>query len=160
VSIQSFKVHTTQDRTSQEGRLPDLLYSLVLFCGSRDLNGCAVTLSRARTCLCSFNFTIAWRRIRYQRVEQLCRSLRYQIDRAVENLLVCLRRLCKSAQLPHELQRRGANLCLRRRRFEVMKCFDISTHAVLLPPCLKSLRQSAFSVQPLCSLRLCGELWL
>src|SRR5215217_1492325 len=108
-------------------------------CRSRHLNGRAVTLSRARTRLCSFNFTIAWRRSRYQRIEQLYRSLRYLFDRTVESLLVGFRRFCKSAQLPHELNRRRANLFLGRRRFEVMKCFDISTHAVLLLPALEKL---------------------
>jgi hypothetical protein len=144
------------DRTSQEeglaparpiqatagaSPLPDSFYSVVPSCflWLRNIGG-AVTLSGTCTRLCCLNFTIAWRRSRYQRVEQLCRGLCYLFDRAVESLLVCLRRLCKSTQFPYELQRRSTNLFFGRRRFEVMKRFDISTHAVLLPPALKSLR--------------------
>src|SRR6185295_268728 len=60
-----------------------ILCAFVPFCGSSRMNRRAVTLSRARTCLCRFHFTIAWRRSRYQRVEQFCRRLRHLLDRAV-----------------------------------------------------------------------------
>src|ERR1041384_1534412 len=98
----------------------------------------AFLCTRAR--LGRFNITIARRRICNQRIEQLPRSLCHLLNSPIEHFFVRLRRLCKTAQLPNELQRRRTNFLLRCGRFEVMKRFDISTHAVLLPPSLKTLR--------------------
>ena len=58
----------------------------------------------------------------------MMRGMRNVIDRAIECVLVCFRRFGESAQLADELQRRRPNLVIRRRRTEVMKCFDGSTH--------------------------------
>ena len=50
------------------------------------------------------------------------------IDGTVESCLICLGRLRETAQLPNELKRRSANFIRRRRRTEVVKGFDGSTH--------------------------------
>lgn len=60
------------------------------------------------------------------------RGMRDFIDCVIERLFVCLRRFGESAQLPNELQRRRPDLVIRRRRTEVMKCFDGSAHKELL----------------------------
>ena len=93
-----------------------------------------------RACLRGFNVTIARRCIGHERIEQLTRSLCHLLYSPIEYFFVCLRRLCKPAQLTNKLQRRGTNFLLRCRRLKVMKRFDISTHAVLLPPLRKTLR--------------------
>ncbi len=71
------------------------------------------------------------RRVGDQRVDQLARDDRDAVDRAVERVLVRLRRLGGPAQLPHELQRRGANLLVGRRRIEVEQLLDVSAHIVV-----------------------------
>ena len=50
------------------------------------------------------------------------------IDGTIESCLVCLGRFREPAQLADELKRRSANLVVRRRWTEVMKCFDGSAH--------------------------------
>jgi hypothetical protein len=50
------------------------------------------------------------------------------IDGTIESCLVCLRRFRETAQFPDELKRRSANFIRRRRRTEIMKCFDGSAH--------------------------------
>ena len=59
-------------------------------------------------------------------------GMRNVIDRAIERVLVGFRRFGESAQLPNELQRRRANLVVRRRRRKIMQCFDGSAHEELL----------------------------
>src|SRR6478752_833147 len=54
-----------------------------------------------------------------QRGEQPPRRDRHFLDGAVERGLVGLRGPAEAGQLAHELQRRGADLVLRRRRFEI-----------------------------------------
>ena len=56
------------------------------------------------------------------------RDVRDFIDRAIEGVLIRLRRFRESGQLPNELKRRCANFIIRRRRSEVVKCFDGSAH--------------------------------
>jgi hypothetical protein len=60
-----------------------------------------------RSCLCSrgFDFAIARRRLRRQRLKQLFRDLGHALDRAVERLFVRFRRFGKSAELSNELKR-------------------------------------------------------
>jgi len=87
-----------------------------------------------------FSFTIPRRGVGHERIEQLACGLRHLLDGAIENFFVCFRRFRKAAELPNELQRRRADLFLRRRRFEVMKGSNISTHAVLLPTINQALR--------------------
>jgi hypothetical protein len=87
-----------------------------------------------------FSFTIPRRGVGHERIEQLACGLRHLLDGAIENFFVCFRRFRKAAELPNELQRRRADFFLRRRRFEVMKGFNISTHAVLLPTINQALR--------------------
>jgi len=54
------------------------------------------------------------------------------IDGSIESCLVCLGRFCETAQLADELKRRSANLVIRRRWTEVMKCFDGSAHVTTI----------------------------
>jgi len=54
------------------------------------------------------------------------------IDGSIESCLVCLGRFCETAQLADELKRRSANLVIRRRWTEVMKCFDCSAHVITI----------------------------
>jgi hypothetical protein len=51
------------------------------------------------------------------------------VDRPLEELLVRLRRLVHPAQLPDELERRGADLVRGRRRREIGECSNVSAHA-------------------------------
>ena len=62
-------------------------------------------LRRSRLCLRGFDFAIARRRLRRQRLKQLFRSLRHALDRAVERLFVRFRWFGEAAQFPHKLQR-------------------------------------------------------
>jgi hypothetical protein len=52
------------------------------------------------------------------------------IDSAIESRLIYLGRLRETAQLPDKLKRGCANFIRRRRRTEVVKCFDGSTHKI------------------------------
>src|SRR5947207_15530866 len=96
-------------------------------------------LRRSRAGFACLDFSIARRSVRNQRVEQLVRGLRDLLYCTIENRLVRLRGLRKTTEFAHKLQRRRANLFVGRRWFEVMKCFDISTHAVITYriPCSK-----------------------
>jgi hypothetical protein len=55
-------------------------------------------------------------------------DMRNFVHRSIECLFVRLRRFGKTAQLSNKLERRRANFIIGRRRTEVMKCFDGSTH--------------------------------
>jgi hypothetical protein len=58
----------------------------------------------------------------------MLRGVRDIIDGTIESCLVCLGRVRETAHLADELKRRSANLVVRRRWTEVMKCFDGSAH--------------------------------
>src|SRR5262245_30578950 len=73
-------------------------------------------------------FPVTRRGGRHKRVDQPSRNSRDIIHRAVERHLVCLRRLRESRQLTDELNRRGANLLVSRRRIKVEERFDVSAH--------------------------------
>src|SRR5436190_14145122 len=75
---------------------------------------------------------VARRRRRDQRVDQLSRCFGHCIDGAVEGLLVGLRRAVEATELAHELQRRSANLLVRRRRLEVVEVTDVAAHGTPL----------------------------
>ena len=60
------------------------------------------------------------------------RGVRDFIDRVVERFLVRFRGLRETAQLSNRLQRRRPDLVVRRRRTEVMECFNGSAHKKLL----------------------------
>ena len=65
-----------------------------------------------------------------QRVQQVRGGVRDLVDRAVERLLVGLRRLREAADLADVLQRGGADLVLGRRRLEVVERADVAAHAI------------------------------
>ena len=59
-------------------------------------------------------------------------------DRRREGGLVRLRGLGEAADLPHELQRRGAHLAVGDRRLEIEQGLDVSAHAASLAQCYPS----------------------
>ena len=75
----------------------------------------------------SFDFAIARRRGRDERIQQFVRRLGHLFNRAIERFLVGFRRLGEPAELPDKLQRRRMDLFISRGRFEVVQRFDIST---------------------------------
>jgi hypothetical protein len=83
---------------------------------------------RSRASFHRFGYAIARRRVGHERIEQMLRGVRDIIDGTIESCLVCLGRFRETAQLADELKRRSANLVVRRRWTEVMKCFDGSAH--------------------------------
>ena len=83
---------------------------------------------RSRACFHRFGYAIARRRVGHERIEQMLRRVSDIIDGPIESCLVRLGRFYETAQLADELKRRSANLVIRRRWTEVMKCFDGSTH--------------------------------
>ena len=62
------------------------------------------------------------------------RRLRHLFDCRVEGNLVGLRGPGKAAELPYELQRRGADFFLCRWRFEIVQGLNISTHGICCEP--------------------------
>jgi hypothetical protein len=90
------------------------------------------TFRRSRACFHRFDYAIAWRRVGHKRIEQMLRSVSDIIDGTIKSCLVCLGRLCETAQLPDELKRRSANFIRRRRWTEVVKCFDRSAHVGII----------------------------
>jgi hypothetical protein len=61
-------------------------------------------------------------------------GLRHLFHGAIESDFVCLGGLCEAAQLSDELQRRRTDFFVRRRRFEIVQGFNVSTHNVGSPP--------------------------
>jgi len=103
------------------------IFSIMIMTGRDGLRR-TETLRRSRACFQRFDFAIAWRCGGHKRIEQMLRGVSDIIDRTIESCLVCLGRFRETAQLADELKRRSANLVVRRRWTEVMKCFDGSAH--------------------------------
>ena len=80
----------------------------------RDGLGCPISLRRSRFRLQRFRFAIPRRRIGDQRFKKMMRGMGHVIHRAIECFFVCARWLCKSGKLPNKLERRSANLVIRR----------------------------------------------
>src|SRR5262245_66176569 len=74
------------------------------------------------------DFAIAWRTRGLKRRQQPARCLRHIIDGSIERGLVGLRGLREAAQLAHELECRGMNLVLGRRRLEVEQRANVASH--------------------------------
>jgi hypothetical protein len=75
--------------------------------------------ARVSACLLRFDPAIARWGGRGQRIDQRARDRRHVLDRPSKSRGVGLRRLVEAAQLPHELQRRRADLLVRRRGLKV-----------------------------------------
>jgi hypothetical protein len=120
-------------------------------------------------------FPIPRRRIRFERMQKPRGRLGNFIHSSLECDFVCLGRLAKAADFPHELQRSIPNLFHRHGRFKVEQNFDIPAHrhhlnsfCSGLPASWKRLRPSckdAFSLKtssklndPINRLRLRAEL--
>src|SRR4051812_6368743 len=84
--------------------------------------------ARALPRLLGLHLTIARRRMRVQRGQQFSRYLGDFVDRALEGCGVLAGGLVESRQLAHELQRRGADLILRRRRLEIEQRLNVTAH--------------------------------
>src|SRR5215211_2489746 len=67
-----------------------------------------------------------------ERVEEPAGGVRDLLDGAVEGGGVCPRRRVEARELAHELQRRGADLVLGRRRLEIEQRTDLAAHRVFL----------------------------
>src|ERR1700730_10608264 len=61
-------------------------------------------------------------------MEQMMRDVSDLINCAIESLFVRFGRFGEATQFPNELERRRADFFLGRRRREVVKGFDVSTH--------------------------------
>jgi hypothetical protein len=85
-------------------------------------------LRGSRACFLRFDCAIARRPVGHERIEQMVCGVSDIIDGTIESGLVYLGRFRETAQLADELKRRSANLVVRRRWTEVMKCFDGSAH--------------------------------
>jgi hypothetical protein len=83
---------------------------------------------RAELCFSGFLFSVSGRRVCGQRVQKVAGSGLYFLDRPQKSRFIGLRRTVESADLPHELARRGANLIVGHRRFKIEQGFDASTH--------------------------------
>jgi hypothetical protein len=83
---------------------------------------------RSRARFHRFRYAITRPRVGHKRIEQMLCGVSDIIDGPIESCLVCLGRFRETAQLADELKRRRANLIVRRRWTEVMKCFDGSAH--------------------------------
>src|SRR5690349_5466762 len=75
-----------------------------------------------------FDGAITRRCVADKRLEQMVCGVSDIINGAIESCLVGPGWFCEATQLPDELKRRSANFIVRRRRTEVMKCFDSSAH--------------------------------
>jgi len=93
-----------------------------------DRLGYSVPLRRSRFRLQHFGFAVPRRRIRDERFKKMMRGMGYVIDRAIECFFVCARWLCKSGKLPNKLERRSANLVIRRWWRKIMQGLDSSAH--------------------------------
>src|SRR5262249_12061636 len=85
------------------------------------------------------HFTIAWRRIRFERTNQALGGGGHVLDRLIEGHFVRDRGTGRAAQLSYELQRRRTNLIVGRGRLEVREGFDVSAHEACLLPVTSSL---------------------
>src|SRR5262249_32745024 len=97
--------------------------------------GLSLPKPQARALLRLFgpDLTVARRRGRMQRGQQPPRRIGDFRNRAVECGLIGLRGLVEAGKLAHELQRRGMDLILRRRRLEIEQRLDVAAHERL--PC-------------------------
>jgi len=88
----------------------------------------AEPLGRPRLGPRRFDRTVARRRGGDQGIQQFAGGLRHLRHRPVEGLLIGFRGARTAAELAHELQRRGADLRLGRRRGEIVQRLDGPAH--------------------------------
>src|SRR5690242_10119147 len=86
------------------------------------------SLLRALAGLARFLLAVARRGVNLERVDESARDRRHVVDRLVEGRFVGLRRLGRSAELAHELKRRGADLVVGGGGFEIRESFDVAAH--------------------------------
>ena len=102
----------------------------------------------ARACFHCLDCAIARRRVGHERIEQMLCGVSDIIDGPIEGRLVCLGRLRETAQLPDELKRRSANLVVRCRWTEVMKCLNGSAHVEMINNLEQRSTTSCFTPSP------------
>jgi hypothetical protein len=111
---------------------------------ARCVLGGRVALRAAGARLGRLGLAVLRRRGRHELVEQPRRRRRDRLDRAVERVLVGLRRLRGAADLAHVLQRGVVRLLAGRGRLEVVEGADVSAHALhAIPPRHERLRAVA-----------------
>src|SRR6516165_2686903 len=97
-------------------------------------------LARAGTGLLRLDLAVARRRARMQRREQRARRLGDLVHGAVEGRGIRLRRPVEAGELAHELQGRGADFLLGRRRLEVEQHLDVAAHGSSpVRPCRRTI---------------------
>ena len=94
----------------------------------RALRGGAVALLGPSPRLRGLDVAVARRRVRDEVVEQVRGDVRDLVDGAGEDGFVGLRRLRRAADLAHVLERRRADLVVRRARLEVVERSDVPAH--------------------------------
>ena len=82
----------------------------------RDGPGCSISLRRSRFRLQRFRLAIPRRRIGDKGFKKMMRDMGHVIYRAIKCFFVRARWLCKPGKLPNKLERRSANLIIRRWR--------------------------------------------
>src|SRR5262245_46650541 len=90
----------------------------------------AEACSRSGARPCGFDFAIARIGGRYQRCDQRLRRRGNFIDGTIESRLVGFRWTVEAAEFADKLQRRGADLFLGCRWFEIEQCLDASAHGL------------------------------
>src|ERR1051325_9456921 len=90
------------------------------------------SLERALLRFTHLDLAVAWRRAGLERMNQFVGGGRDFVDCFVERFFIQTRRLRRSTQLAHELQRRRAHFIVGCRRFKVGERLDVSAHAQVL----------------------------
>ena len=88
----------------------------------------AESSDRTRPCFSGLLLPILRRCRGFERSYKCARNSSYVIDSGSEGLFIDSSRPVEAANFSDELQRSRADLCLGRRRFEIMQDFDVSTH--------------------------------
>jgi hypothetical protein len=114
------------------------IFSIMVMAGREGLRR-TEAFRGSRACFHHFGYAIARRCVGHERIEQMLRGVRDIIDGTIESCLVCLGGVRETAQLADELKRRSANLVVRRRWTEVMKCFDGSAHVGTIGNCRSTI---------------------
>src|ERR1700733_8385433 len=101
---------------------------------ARAVPGSSESLPRAFAGLFGLDLAVARRRVGLQPGQQPAGAVGHLGDRAVERLGIGLRRRVEAGQFAHELQCRGMDLGMGRRRLKIEQRLDVAAHGSLLGP--------------------------
>ena len=116
-------------RADTEGACAELGLSAWQDPQNADTNFRRVALRRAGARLARLDLAVLGRRARHERVDQLARGLRDDVDGALVGGFVGARRLGRAADLAHVLQGCGTHLLVSRGGREVVERADVAAHA-------------------------------